>query len=178
MQSRFVSTITETDIPTKKTGKSVYRTLIPMATLLADPLVAPLFADQPSGHISAVNRATGTLLVTYPCRSETEMNVAIFHSTRPHQADAEDWNSPATVQGAVDALEGYHPAWRKLVGHAESIKCYTVGHRDVLPRMTRGRAVIIGDAAYVSNTPPFFTYIRTIHPYPPPFTICGEDVGN
>lgn len=150
LQSHFVSTITSEDITTRKTGKSVYRTLIPTSRLLANPLTAALFSNEPSGFLNAMNSETGIFFMAYPCRSGKEMNFAVFHPTKPHQRDATDWNSPASVSDVLDVLEGFHPALREVAKCADegSVKCYVAGYRDVIPKMNKGKAVLIGDAAH------------------------------
>lgn len=148
IKSSFVTAVTGETIPTRKTGKSAYRTLIPIDRLMADPLVQPLFAKEPSGFLSCVKPKAGLLYMTYPCRDDKLMNFACIHSTKPHQVDAEDWNSPATVEDVLELLADFHPAFSALVKHADTMKCYTVGHRDTLPRMARGKALLIGDSAH------------------------------
>ncbi|KAK4548334.1 hypothetical protein LTR36_010204 [Oleoguttula mirabilis] len=148
IQSGFVETITGEEIPTKKTGRSVYRTLIPVSRLMGDPLTRPLFEGQGSGFCVAFNIAKGIMYITYPCRNGELMNIAVFHPTKPHQIDAEDWNSPATVEDVLEVLEGFHPAWHAIAKHADTMHCYTVGHRGMIPCMTKGKAAIIGDAGH------------------------------
>ena len=148
-QSRFLEAIVGMPVPTKKTGKSVYRTLIPINRLMKDDLVRPILQDEPSGFCSVLSKQTGVMLVTYPCRSDEIMNVALFHTTRTDQRDKDDWNSPASVEDMLDQLKvGFHPAWSALFKQADSANCYTVNHRDPVPRMVRGKVALIGDAAH------------------------------
>ena len=79
---------------------------------------------------------------------DSELNYALFHKTRPDQADIDSWNSPATVQDALDVLADFHPAVLALTRHADTMACYVLGRREVIPRITRGRVAIIGDAAH------------------------------
>ena len=96
-----------------------------------------------------ISRQTGVMMATYPCRNDEIMNIAIFHSTKPRQADDGSWNAHATVADAIETLkEGFHPVWTAMLNHADEVKCYTVSHRDVIPRMNNGRAVVVGDAAH------------------------------
>lgn len=129
---------------------SVYRTLIPIERLQADPLVNQIFKDEPPTHHTAMNTKTHVLWVCYPCRNNTVMNVAVFHPTREDQKDKLDWNSPASVKDVVDQLNkgGFHPAWEAFIRHADEMKCYTVGVRALPPTMAKGKVVAIGDAAH------------------------------
>ena len=149
IKSPFVRAITASDISSSKTGRSIFRTLIPISRIMSDPTSAALFANnQPSGFASSTISPSGVLFVSYPCRSDTLMNIAIFHTTRPHQAEADAWNSPATVEEALEAIDGFHPAWRAMLAKADEMKVYTIGHRPLIPRLVRGKAVLIGDAAH------------------------------
>jgi salicylate hydroxylase len=145
LQTRFVKAVTGEDIKTTKTGKSTYRTLIEVDELMKDPLVRPLYEDQPSGFLSHAAKNTGIFFMTYPCRHDKQMNFAVFHNTKPHQVDAEDWNSPATVEDCMEVVEHFHPSWKAIVTHAENMVCYTVGRRDILPRFVNGKVVMIGE---------------------------------
>lgn len=79
----------------------MYRSLVPASRLLADPLTRPLFEGQHSGFCSCTNFGKGVMYVTYPCRDDRVMNIAVFHPTKPHQVDAEDWNSPTTIEDVL-----------------------------------------------------------------------------
>jgi len=133
---------------TEKTGRSVFRTLIPLDRLITDPEIQTLFQGELPGYIGARRPDNGNLLFTYPCRGNQILNLALFHTTHDHQKDAHDWNSDATVEDVLKVLEGYHPAWQRIFQKADSIKVHTVGHRPECPRLLRGKAIVIGDAAH------------------------------
>jgi len=134
--------------PIWKPGKSVYRCLVPIEELMTDPITRPLFDGEPSGFASTVNQKTQMFFVSYPCRADKVLNVAVFHDTKPHQADAEDWNSPARIEDVLEVLEGCHPVWAGIIRHAERVNCFTLGARDAASRMNSGNVVMVGDAAH------------------------------
>lgn len=148
IKSNFVSRIANTNETAEETGKSVFRTLIPMDKLLSDPTVAPFLKNEPSGFLLASPSPSGVFIVTYPCRADTVMNLAIFHTTRPHQRDANDWNSSAITEDVLAMLDGFHPVWRAIVAKADNMKVYTLSHRPSISRMIRGKTLVIGDAAH------------------------------
>jgi len=89
------------------------------------------------------------MCITYPCRGGDILNLAIFHRSKEDKAASkDDWNSPATVQDAVDVLTGMHPAWTALTKCADYMKFFSLYTRDPAPTMTCGKAVVIGDAAH------------------------------
>ncbi|CZT25531.1 related to salicylate 1-monooxygenase [Ramularia collo-cygni] len=148
IKSTFVNQISGSDAPLIKIGRSVFRGLIPMDLFLNDPLVRPIFENQPSGFYAALSK-TGTFIMTYPCRNDKILNVAIFHDTRANHQDDQGWNSPATLEEVLEVLDGLHPAWKAIVKHAgDGMKCFPIAQREALPRFNCGRAVVIGDAAH------------------------------
>ncbi|KAK4569591.1 hypothetical protein LTR86_003354 [Recurvomyces mirabilis] len=148
INSPFVASIAEIPDPFYRTKSSTYRTLIPVSKLMADPVIRPIFENQPSGFLATMSPATGTFCMLYPCRHDKLMNFAYFHVAKEHEKDKQSWHSPATIEDAVDVLEGFHPAFEAIARHEESMNCYVVGSEKVLPRLVNGRAVIIGDAAH------------------------------
>ncbi|KAK5115114.1 hypothetical protein LTR62_001811 [Meristemomyces frigidus] len=148
ISSGIVDAITGAHCPSRKSPYSVYRTLIPIDRLMADPLTQPLWKNQESGFCNAMNMQTGTGCMTYPCRDDTLMNFAYFHRTKPHEQDNDSWHSRSTVEDVLEVLDGFHPAFAAIAKHADIMNCYVVGTRDVLPCMNGGKAVLIGDAAH------------------------------
>ncbi|KAF2769480.1 FAD/NAD(P)-binding domain-containing protein [Teratosphaeria nubilosa] len=148
IKSRFVKAVCGEDIPSEKTGRSIYRTLIPMDRLMADPAIRPMFENQGSGFVTTIDRKTGVFLMCYPCRNDEIMNLAVVHHTKPHQADAEDWSSPATIEDCLEVIPDINPFWHAIIKHAPTMKCYVIGQRDIVPRIVNGKVAMIGDAAH------------------------------
>lgn len=119
-----------------------------MDWVMADERTESLFENKASAFLISTPSPSGTPVVTYTCRRDELLNVAIFHNMRPHEKDARDWNSGATVEDSLEVLEGFHPAWNAIASNADFVKVYTVDHRAEVSTITRGHAVIIGDAAH------------------------------
>lgn len=115
---------------------------------MADEDIRPLFSNELPGYISVPRLDKQNLLFTYPCRDNQVLNLVLFHNTNKHQEDADDWNSEASVEDALKVLERYHPVWHSLISKADVMKVYTVGYRAECPRLVRGKAIVIGDAAH------------------------------
>ena len=79
----FVLGLTGIDTPTERSGRSVYRTLVPMSKVLRYEATRELFQHDYLGMTGAMNPVTNTLLVAYPCRDAELLNVAVIHPTRP-----------------------------------------------------------------------------------------------
>lgn len=149
IQSRFIEPIVEFDVPIERTGKSVYRILMPMDRVLADDTTRPMFENQEPGFLMTLKPEAGLMFMNYPCRDQKVLNAGLFHPTRPAETEKGDWNSPATVEDVVSQLgDKFHPFWSALARCADSVSCYLVTKRDPVPRMSKGKAVVIGDAAH------------------------------
>ncbi|KAL9085889.1 MAG: hypothetical protein Q9165_007372 [Trypethelium subeluteriae] len=155
---KFHAHITGDANPVSHIPRSLYRALIPFSRIHAHPTVGPLLfpPHSRSGFCNTTSAPTGLLLVTYPCRHDSVLNLALFHATHADEAHKSDWNSPARVADAVAECERaeretggkFHGVWKELVACADEMKVYTLGWREPLERMVRGRCVLVGDAAH------------------------------
>jgi len=151
IKSPFVHKITGHPIKHSPTGRSVFRTLIPIRKLMADSAIRPLYEDEPSGFVNSSMSPAGVFIVTYPCRNDTLMNFAMFHKTLPshnRRDSAFDWNAGADLEDAKRLVEDWHPAWKALTAMADGLKVYSVAHRPEIDKMHNGKTIIVGDAAH------------------------------
>lgn len=51
-----------------KTGNSVFRTLISMDKIMADPVTAKVFEGEAAGYLRATASSDGVFIFMYPCR--------------------------------------------------------------------------------------------------------------
>lgn len=86
-KSQFTSAITGQDIDYIVTWGSIFRTIIPVDRLMEDDTIRPIFENEPSGFMNSTG-LKHLAFVTYPCKDDTLMNVAIFHPTQDHLKDA------------------------------------------------------------------------------------------
>lgn len=103
-------------------------------------------------------------VVTYPCRDGSVLNIAIPHPTRADQKDKEDWHSPASVDDMLLATAGFHPDVHELFKLASDVKVFTLFKREPLDRLTRGKAVVVGDAAHVLQVSHTWSLYLVINP--------------
>ena len=75
--------VTGQETPAQKTGRSVFRALIPMERLLADEDIRRLYSGHPNGYLFASRSDKANLLITYPCRDNTVLNVALVSLSNP-----------------------------------------------------------------------------------------------
>lgn len=148
IRSRFISKFTGREESVKEMRWSAYRCLIPMSSIMSDPRTRLIFENQPAGYWTPFYLPKAFYMVAYPCRDNSMLNIALRHETRPGDRDKEDWNSAATQEDVLEALQGYHPLMGEIIKKAPEIKVYKLVRREPLLRYSRGKAVIIGDAAH------------------------------
>ena len=137
-------------LPLMKSGRSAYRALVPYSAINAHPGLKPVFDTVPTGFYTPVDLSGArTYFVMYPCRNKTILNIAIMHPTHPKDAGKEDWHSPATVEDVFETIEGFSPLLHDLIKLSPEITVYSLASREPLPTLSRGRAVIVGDAAAI-----------------------------
>ncbi|KIW84966.1 hypothetical protein Z517_00354 [Fonsecaea pedrosoi CBS 271.37] len=151
---RMNAKITGKEVPMKRSGQTAYRCLIPMKDILADEETKFLFENQPPGFWAPALPSKGVMAVTYPCRNNEILNVLAVHrklgqhATSEDDVVIEDWNFPATHEDLEKVLDGFHPAVKKVFLKSPEVKVYTQMKRDPLIKMTKGKAVLIGDACH------------------------------
>ncbi|KAL2401453.1 hypothetical protein ABEF93_006245 [Exophiala dermatitidis] len=151
---RINAKITGKQVPMQRSGQTAYRCLIPMKDILADEETRPLFENQPPGFWAPALPAKGVMVVSYPCRNNEVLNVVAVHRRLGQHATSEDdvfiddWNFPATHDDLEKVLDGFHPSVKKLLLKSPEVKVYTQMKREPLSKMTKGKAVLIGDACH------------------------------
>ncbi|CAG9981747.1 unnamed protein product [Clonostachys byssicola] len=148
VRTRFISNITGQDQPLEHVGFSFYRCLIPVNEINKDAELKAVWDRQDPGFWVPFDLATGFFLVSYPCRDKSMMNIALKHKTRDKDQDATSWNTETSLADIVDLVKGRNPLLERLLQKTSSMSVHKVERRDVLDQYTKGRAVIIGDAAH------------------------------
>lgn len=147
--SGFLKEIAGRDVPMIRTGQSAYRSLVSMEKAMEIPKIRELFEGELPGFFIPVGRNM-VRNMTYPCRDGTLLNWAVIHPTKEKDQgkDSANWNHSAAKEDVLQCLEGFHPAWRELCMNLEEVKYFTVMFHEPLERISRGKAVLIGDAAH------------------------------
>ncbi|KAL2840531.1 FAD/NAD(P)-binding domain-containing protein [Aspergillus pseudoustus] len=157
VHSTAVRYITGHDTPVEATGWSVFRFLIPTDDLRQDPEITPLLADGPTavrdGLMKIFTAAEGMRrFVWYPCANNTIQNfVAVYYEPRADDREREgptDWDRSATIDQVLSYYQDFHPDVIKIMRKATDIKRWPLLYRDPIPTMTKGRLILIGDAAH------------------------------
>lgn len=160
--SHFPSLVTRTDKTLSRSSMSAFRTLVPMDVINADDELKRIWEGRPLGFWIPT-QGLGTAVVTYPCRDNMLLNIAILHHTLPGDEDKVDWHSTATAKEVFTVVSDFHPLVLRLLSKADSFAVHKVMKRDLLETLVRGRAVLVGDAgkSLFSQAPPqYCTDIR------------------
>lgn len=76
------------------------------------------------------------------------LNVAFRHKTKAENEHTVDWNTDTNVQDITAMVGGFNPLVAELFRLSTSVFVHRLFRREPLETYTRGRAVIIGDAAH------------------------------
>ncbi|KIA75888.1 salicylate hydroxylase [Aspergillus ustus] len=133
-------------VPAAPTGSAAFRFLIPSDVLRENPDVAPLLED---GALRVLVAEDLRRLVWYPCADNTVQNFVGIHADLSKGGpEKEDWDRDATVDDLLAHYHDFHPTIIAILKKATSIKRWPLLYRDPIPTWTRGRLVLIGDAAH------------------------------
>jgi salicylate hydroxylase len=124
-------------------GLSAYRFLLDAALITSDPELAPFVLD------SGISRACegDTTFLCYPCRDLKELNCVLLVPDLVGNA-TENWRQEGNVEEMKNYIKGWAPKFQKLLALAESCRLWQLRDQDPLPYWTRGKAIILGDAAH------------------------------
>ncbi|KAL5333984.1 hypothetical protein BJX70DRAFT_391760 [Aspergillus crustosus] len=140
--------------PAVSTGWAVFRFLIPADELREDLEISSLLEGGSTKLENGLMRIFATAgsmkrLVWYPCADNTIQNfVAVHEDRRPDDHVREDWDQSADVKDVEFHYSDFHPDLMKIVRKAKSIKRWPLLYRDPIPTISKGRLVLIGDAAH------------------------------
>ncbi|RHZ63413.1 putative salicylate hydroxylase [Aspergillus thermomutatus] len=131
--------------PAVSTGSAAFRFLIPTEEIQQDPETAKLLED----GVMRIYVAEGVRrLIWYSCADNTVENFVGLHMDDRNDGQKEDWDLSADVNDVLAQYHDFHPTLLKIIKKATSIKRWPLLYRDPIPTWTRGRLVLIGDAAH------------------------------
>ncbi|KAK1598865.1 uncharacterized protein LY79DRAFT_699633 [Colletotrichum navitas] len=138
------------------TGVSLYRFTFPLDRAREILKGYPPAIDPANGgffSIMAVDDKTNRNIVFYPCRDLTALNViARIPDSMLSGESVTSWNAEGTSEEMLDHFFDFAPWVLEIMKegnrHVEVVHLYKVEDMDPLPTYTRGRAVVVGDAAH------------------------------
>ncbi|KAK0671718.1 putative salicylate hydroxylase [Cercophora samala] len=153
--SRLIEDFTGKPSTVHRTGRSIYRWLVSMADVNADPVLQKLYADPEgsgkSGFVAWVDKENRILWVSYKCRGGKVLNNAVVHDTQTGEGEEDLWQSPVSREQVLRVLRNFHPSVQKMVSMTaeDGIKAHHLYKREPLASFVRGKTLVMGDAAHV-----------------------------
>jgi salicylate hydroxylase len=122
----------------KFTGQVTWRAMIPI------DIAAPFM----SAGRSAIFMGPRRLFNRYTVRNRSLVNCVA--SARTDVWQGEGWSNPSTVDEFMAQYQDWHPDVTGLIAHAppEQLFKWALFEREPLPKWTRGRVTLLGDAAH------------------------------
>ncbi|KAI8939770.1 hypothetical protein NX059_003512 [Plenodomus lindquistii] len=146
VHSLIAKAVLGADIPGTEVGECAYRFLLPTETLRQNPLTKALFEDPKCSFNIA--SAPDRRLVWYPCRNGELQNFVGLHPAKDNRIESESWTASGSVQDLLDTFSGFHPAILEICKMAEDPKLWKLIFRSPIRQWTKGRVILIGDAAH------------------------------
>ncbi|KAF4207619.1 hypothetical protein CNMCM8927_002696 [Aspergillus lentulus] len=126
--------------PAVATGSAAFRFLIPTEDIKQDFETAHLLED----GLMRIYVAEGVRRLI----CNTVENFVGIHLYERGDGQKEDWNLSADVSDVLAQYQDFHPTLLRIIKKATSIKRWPLLYRDPIPTWSRGRLVLIGDAAH------------------------------
>ncbi|KAK4046120.1 hypothetical protein OIV83_006346, partial [Microbotryomycetes sp. JL201] len=135
------------EVTPRRTGYSAYRCMIPAAQVRRDAGLAWLVDPSSPGLATFVGH--DRRVISYMCRRNELLNiVAVVPDDAFESVSSHAWNAPGSVQELVEAFSSFSDDLKRLLGLASECVLWQLRDQDPLPTWTRGKAIIIGDAAH------------------------------
>lgn len=126
------------------------RAVVPTKMLRQSPC-ASIFADQPGRTTFSISPKGGGYLLCYWCHAFEYINIVLYRygvEDDPNLAK-ESMRDEATRAHVAASLEHFHPNLGTVCDHLlDVLPLWRLKTRPPAPRYTRGRLVVIGDAAH------------------------------
>ncbi|KAF2846019.1 putative salicylate hydroxylase [Plenodomus tracheiphilus IPT5] len=146
VHSIIAKAVLGTEIPGTEVGECAYRFLIPTEALRQNPLTRELFRDPKCSFNIA--SAPDRRLVWYPCRNGELQNFVGLHPAKDDRIESESWTASGSVQDLLETFSDFHPALLEICRNAEDPKLWKLIFRSPIRQWTKGKVIIIGDAAH------------------------------
>ncbi|KAH9909374.1 hypothetical protein F4778DRAFT_768240 [Xylariomycetidae sp. FL2044] len=129
-------------------GKAAFRFLLQRKPILDDPVTAPLVKQE-----NALSMWFGAdrRVVMYPCNHNKTLNFVCIHpDTESHTTQNDEWNKQGSVEQILKVYRDFDPALKQLISKVDpaELKVWQLLDMDKLPSWTKGKLVLLGDAAH------------------------------
>ncbi|KAF7191576.1 FAD-dependent urate hydroxylase, partial [Pseudocercospora fuligena] len=151
VHSRLRNTIIQDTFTTaKKTGLTCYRIAVPISSV-STPLPPWMSPSTHNNRSSIFYAGDGTprVITAYPIRNGTWFNLScILRTEVSTKATTESWHVDGDRKKMVQAFRDFDPLVVKVLEAATDVKVWELQDLEPLSTWSKGRAILIGDAAH------------------------------
>ncbi|KAK7224514.1 hypothetical protein V2G26_012517 [Clonostachys chloroleuca] len=147
--------IGEDGYETGKTGLTCYRIAISVddAKKALDGLPLPHWwkPETCKNRLSLIYSGdeSARFVTVYPFSHQTFFNLSCFAKVHPLSKTAvESWHTDADLDQLAELFSDFHEPLRRIINASREVKVWELRDLEPLPTWTRGRTIIIGDAAH------------------------------
>lgn len=136
------------DAKLDSSGKAAFRFLIPRVIAEADPDTKSLVERKDT---LAMWYLDDRRIVMYPCNHNEMLNFVCIHpDTESHAEQSDEWNKQGCIGQVLKVYQDFHPALKALISKVETstLKVWQLLDMETLPTWTKGKLVLLGDAAH------------------------------
>ncbi|KAJ0159396.1 3-hydroxybenzoate 6-hydroxylase [Colletotrichum tanaceti] len=134
------------------TGVSLYRFTFPLARACEILKGYPAAIDPSNGgffNVMTADDAANRNIIFYPCRDLATLNViARVPDSMLAVESTTSWSAEASPEEMLDHFFDFAPWILDIMRHAKDVHLYKVKDTAPMPTYTRGRALVVGDAAH------------------------------
>ncbi|KAF2137172.1 uncharacterized protein K452DRAFT_329390 [Aplosporella prunicola CBS 121167] len=151
IHSKTVQAIAGPSCVAQPSGYNIFRFMVPVNKARADPAVSAFLDTIDNFQTHCDFRCErGPRFVMYTCRGGTLLNFGLLVPGELTKRDPQsmDWTSPSSPEEVLDVYYEFPPFLKTLIKMGEDVKHWAFAARDIPPVYTKGKLVLIGDAAH------------------------------
>ncbi|CAG9956573.1 unnamed protein product [Clonostachys rosea f. rosea IK726] len=140
---------------TRKTGLTCYRIAVSVddAKKALDGLPLPHWWEPETckNRLSLIHSGdeSARFVTVYPLSHQTFFNLSCIAKVNPsNKALTESWHADADLDQLAELFSDFHEPLRRIINASMEVKVWELQDLEALPTWTRGRTMIIGDAAH------------------------------
>ncbi|KAH8083116.1 hypothetical protein HD553DRAFT_313277 [Filobasidium floriforme] len=129
------------------TGLSAYRLIIPREKLLEIPHVSAMMTDKDPWTTMLMGRECRVIMG--PCRQQELLSiVALVPDKLMYEQASTSWTAPGSLEDLLHSFEDFPPWIKDTFKACPDISLWQLRDTDTLPFWSKGRTILIGDAAH------------------------------
>ncbi|CAK7236330.1 hypothetical protein SEUCBS140593_009584 [Sporothrix eucalyptigena] len=148
IHSNLRKCVTGTHTEATPTGISAYRIVVPTETLKQDPDITNAF--DPAETWTSMVMGFDRRVIMGPCREGSLFSVvALVPDEHMHETStAKSWTTQGSLEHLLESFDVFAPWLKSIFKSSPSLGLWQLRDLDPLPTWTKGRVILIGDAAH------------------------------